>query len=167
MIAPEVSGAVMLSVSGLRSDGTPIPAITVPIDVKVGGLAALAESPPDYNLIGATAGHLNNHFASFPMNSALISIAKEYAAAFPGSILSYNDMSLVEGGVFDAEISGVRPPKAYWAPPHCGHSSLGGGTNNVDVAMVPTLNRALLEQIIIQNGGRVCVKHSNHWHLCF
>lgn len=157
--APSVSGQVTLSLSGTQSDGTPLLPSSATIDVKVSGLAAMTEAPQYYGLVGATPIHLNNHFSLPYISSALVTIAEDFATAFPGFTLSYNDASLVEGGVFDLDQD--------WAPPHCGHSSLGGATNNVDVALVDTSMQARLEKIILKYGGRVCVKHSNHWHLCF
>jgi hypothetical protein len=167
VISPEVSGEVTLQASGTLTNGGAISASATAIVVKVSGLASFASSPTDYRLVGSKPAHSENHFGTPFMNTALISIAKEYAAEFPGYIVSYNDMSLVEGGVFDLN--------GNWTPPHCGHSSMGGGTNNVDLdlvdssgtALIPRASWARLEQIIIQNGGLVCVRHSNHWHLCF
>jgi hypothetical protein len=174
LFPPEVSGDVTIQASGTLPDGSTIPSSTATITVKVNGLEALA-ALPTYNLVGKTTAHLDNHFGVPSMNSALISIAKQYASTYPGAVLSYNDMSLVKGGVFDLNQD--------WTPPHCGHSSLGAGANNVDldlishgVVLVPLDRWAQLRLWIIQNSGRnpypetstdANGKLSVHWHLTF
>jgi hypothetical protein len=163
--APEVSGQVTLSLSGSQSDGTPIPASTMTIDVGVNGLEALALSS-NYNLTGggSTFPHPDNHFALPYINLALAAIAKDFEAQNNGAKLSYNDMSLVEGGIFDLYQN--------WAPPHCGHLSLGksaiSSTNNVDIRIPPTATmQKKLKDIIKNHGGWVCFNHPNHFHVCF
>ena len=164
--APEVSGQVTLSFNGTQSNGTPLQSSRATIDIRVGGLTAMPELSPYYSLVGSTPTHLDNHFASPHMNAALAAIAADFAGAFPGSVLLYNDVSLVEGGVFDLNQN--------WTPPHCGHLSLGGGTNNADISISGFLMQNvaqdvqdMLEDIVTAHNGNVCVKHNNHWHLCF
>lgn len=155
-----VAESVMVTLTGTDPNGNPLPTSNARIDVDVSGLAAMPASSPFYSLVGAMPAHPENHFALPYMNAALVGIAQDFAVAFPGSILSYNDMSLTEGGVFDLDLN--------WAPPHCGHRSLGGGTNNVDVALVPTASmQKTLRALVKKYGGRVCVVHPTHWHLCF
>ena len=159
--APEVSGDMTLSLSGTDSSGAPLVASTATIHVEVEGLAPLADAPQYYALVGSKPEHEDNHFSLPYMNTALVAIAKDVSTdpAFSGVTISYNDQSLVQGGIFDLSQN--------WGPPHCGHLSLGGGTNNVDVGLVDLTLRARLEKIIKKHGGRVCVKHADHWHLCF
>lgn len=157
-----VSDTVTLTLTGTDTNGNSLVPASAKINVGVTGLSAMPVSP-FYSLTGGGAqfpAHPNNHFGLPSMNVALAGIAQDFAAAFPGSVLSYNDMSLIEGGVFDLNKD--------WAPPHCGHRSLGGGTNNIDIALVPTAAmQKKLRAIIIQHGGRVCAFESNHWHVCF
>jgi hypothetical protein len=173
--APEVSGQVTLSLSGTQSNGTPLVSSTATIDVGVSGLAATPGPSPYYSLPGGKPIHPNNHFAFPYVNTALVSIAQDFANAFPGNTLLYNDLSLVAGGIFDIDAIASAPGVGNWAPPHCGHLSLGGGTNNADIMIsgysltgsVPKPVYKTLKDIITKYHGTICVTHKDHWHLCF
>jgi hypothetical protein len=100
-----------------------------------------------------------NHYGTATANSDLVTIANQYAAAFPGGVLNYNDQSLVQGGLFDIN--------ADWATPHVEHR-LG---INCDVYMgnVPAGNVATLLTIFVNNGSPNYLPEPalNHWHLRF
>lgn len=75
---------------------------TETLDVRIPGLVQLGTGT-GYTLTGGTVYHpLNtNHYGTNTTVSALGTIASEYIALYPGSVLRYNDISLEKGGLFD------------------------------------------------------------------
>jgi len=110
----------------------------------------------NYNLVGATPTHPSNHFGTLVANSGLANIANQYAAQFPGSILLYNDQSLIRGGLFDIA--------ATWSTPHIEHRL--GGNCDVSDSSVPSDRWAALESIFIANNASF-LREPGHWHLRF
>lgn len=152
--APEPSGIIDVTLTGTAPTGQPLVPSTFTIGVEIAGLADLGAGT-NYTLIGATANHGDNHYGTPTMNGSLVTLADSYAAAFPGSRLEYNDMSLVTGGLFD--ISGA------WARPHATHRF----GRNLDLRLVPAARRARLRQLIIAAGipGILVEQRPPHWHL--
>jgi murein endopeptidase len=72
------------------------------------------------HLYRALPPHEDSRWATPTMVQGLVAIADAYAAAYPGSILWYNDMSLPKGGLFDLN--------SNWNTPHSEHR-LGGNTD--------------------------------------
>lgn len=108
-------------------------------DMKVTNLVELPPGP-GYTLDGAKPGvHPSNHFGTSAMNAALRQLAADYAATCPGAAaLSYNDMSLPWGGLFDLNQN--------WKTPHEEHRS----GNNIDVGKRQVLKadrKHLIEQM--------------------
>ncbi len=114
-------------------------------------------SGPNYTLVGPTSTHPVDHYGT--ANTNLVNIANQYANAFPGGVLNYNDQSLPQGGLFDVN--------ANWTNPHVEHR-LG---INCDVYQpnVPVANRPTLLTIFVNNGSPNYLDESalNHWHLRF
>lgn|GEM_PF-2036471 len=150
--APEVSGLVQTTITGTTQQGIPIFPSLFTIGVEISGLTALGAGT-NYDLVGATTAHGDNHYGTSSFNSSLVTLADKYAAAFPGSKLAYNDMSLVQGGLFD--ISGA------WAPPHRSHRF---GVD-MDLRLVPAARRKKLRQLINAAGIATILVEGNHWHI--
>lgn len=156
--APEVSGIIEWTLTGVPQGGGRGATLISTIGVRIDGLEALPPAPPpeeNYDLIGETSRHADNHYGTPGFNAALVDLANRYAKEFPAQKLSYNDMSLVEGGLFDIG------PESNWNPPHCGHRF---GTH-VDLRLVPVANRKRLRDLIKESGIRTIVDEGNHWHL--
>ena len=131
------------------------------IDIRVPDLLELTAGA-DYDLVGQTANHPDNHFATAATIASLQQIAANYEAHkvannLPGwPRVAYNDISLVRGGIFD--INGD------WAPPHQTHRNgriVDFRINNLNAAQ-----RAVLRGIINAEGGAI-LNEGNHWHLTF
>jgi hypothetical protein len=131
------------------------------IDVRVPALVELPAGA-DYDLVGQTATHPDNHFGAAATNASLQQIAANYEAHkvannLPGwPRVAYNDISLAHGGIFD--INGD------WAPPHHTHRvgrNVDFRTNHLNAAQ-----RAVLRGIINTEGGNI-LNEGNHWHLTF
>lgn len=142
------------TISGSANFSTGSQALTV----MVPGLVAFGAGT-HYQLVGPTASHPLDHYGTATANTNLVNIANQYAAAFPGASLSYNDQSLPQGGQFDIN--------ADWNTPHVEHR-LG---INCDVAEsnVPTANKATLVTIFVNNGSPNYLHETTppHWHLRF
>lgn len=155
-IAPEPSGVVIVSLTGTDPDGRPLLPGQATIGVRITGLEPLAPGE-NHLLTGAKPPHPDNHFGTRDFNDSLKTLANRYAAAFPGEKLKYNDMSLVEGGLFDTKLN--------WRPPHCSHRF---GVD-VDMALVPATNRDSLRELIRRKGSGIRTiieeKDPPHWHL--
>lgn len=150
--SPEVSGVIQTTITGTAPNGQPLIPGVFTIGVEIAGLVTLGAGA-NYDLIGATANHGDNHYGTPGMNGSLVTLADSYTAAFPGGRLAYNDMSLVTGGLFD--ISGA------WAPPHSSHRF---GVD-VDLRLVPATQRRRLRQLITASGIAQTIVEGDHWHL--
>lgn len=149
--SPEASGVINFLATGTQPSGDPIFPFEDTIFVRIPGLSTLVAGA-NFNLIGQTPTHPDNHYGTTQFKTTLVTIANTYAAKFPGNKIEYNDMSLQFGGIFDIF--------AGWQPPHSSHRF----GNDVDVRLVPTAQRADLKSIIKGAGVRVFVE-GNHWHL--
>jgi hypothetical protein len=126
------------------------------IIIAVPGLVLLG-SGSNYSLVGSTATHPSNHYGTPTANSDLATIANQYAAAFPGGSLNYNDQSLIQGGLFDIN--------ADWTTPHVEHRL--GINCDVSETNIPAANRPTLTAIFTNNGSPNYLDEGNHWHLRF
>ena len=135
---------------------------TATLTVQISGLFQLADGE-NFNLIGSTAYHVlpNNHYGTAAANSDLVAISIDYAAAYPESILEYNDQSLPKGGLFDIGPTQQHPEWQLWQTPHDYHRL---GTNcDVRKSSVPTERWADLEAIFRRYG--TVAPEGDHWHL--
>ena len=126
---------------------------TASLTVLVPGLSQLA-SGVRYNLVGATATHPSNHFGTSTLNAALAAVADQYFASF-SERLSYNDMSLIQGGLFDIS--------ANWTSPHAFHRE--GRNCDINPAPLSADRDARLRDIVTANGGTIqldCVAGCNY-----
>ena len=136
-------------------------------NIATPGLANLA-SGTTYRLEGTSQNHINNHYGTLAVNTALQNIANDYSRTHNNEGLRYNDQSLVWGGVFD--ISGDWDPSGP-----DGHKSHACGTD-IDVGITGTKGgrivatdlARLVQQhypgafVFNEGGGR-----SPHYHIHF
>lgn len=126
------------------------------VNVKTSGLSSLAAGT-DYELVGQTATHPENHYGVSGTIGNLQTIATQYRQEFPNdSLLLYNDISLVWGGLFDIGND--------WAPPHSSHRF--GYQADVQRSTIPEAHRARFEEIATANGARILIE-GTHYHLDF
>lgn len=147
--APEVSGVVELHVNLVfppPSPETPGQSVSFvqTFGITVPGLVPLP--PGHYRNTGARPGlHIDNHYGLPVMNGAVLLLADEYHALFsaqPGYLmLGYNDMSLVQGGLYDVYDPNAPVP-TVWQPPHLSHRF--GNDIDIDQATLPRENRRRL-----------------------
>lgn len=158
--AREVAGVTEVGVTGRTpSGGSIFGGFT--IGVRVAGLEELAEGE-NYDLVGSfgepgvTSQHIGNHYGTPALNAMLVRLADDHAAAFPGEVLQYNDMSLVGGGLFDLGNNWVRP--------HRDHRF--GRNLDLRTIVIPAQNRRALRQLILDGGFRLLEElNPPHWHL--
>ena len=127
------------------------------------GLSPLSDGA-NYDLVGATSTHPVNHYGNATANSNLPTIANQYAAQFAGSILLYNDISLVRGDLFDIGPEPSCPGCVLWQTPHVEHRL--GANCDVSKSNVPSGRWDTLEGIFLDNNATF-LEESNHWHLRF
>lgn len=148
----EISGVINVTLTGTDPNGNPLVPTTFTIGVQIDGLISLAAGA-NFQLVGQTATHPDNHYGLATMNATLVNLANSYAAAFPGQTLAYNDMSLVTGGLFDIG--------AGWSKPHASHR-LG---NDADLRFPPPTQRRRARQLIYASGITLIIVEGDHWHL--
>lgn len=145
---------ITANIDGVNGNGT--------LNVAVQGLVALGPGS-NYVLTGTTPYHVApaNRFGTPTANANLVSIANQYAAQYPGSVLWYNDQSLSQGGIFD-----IGPPDGpLWSPPHAEHRF--GINCDVSKSNVPSARWVDVRDIFVQFGSSNYLEHGNHWHLRF
>jgi hypothetical protein len=154
--APEASGIWEMRVTGIGPAGEVIAPFESTIFIRVAGLRELLAGV-NYNLIGQTAIHPDNHFGNTGFNNKLVRVANLYAAAFPGNKLNYNDISLRLGGIFDLS--------ANWLPKHAWHRF--GVDADLRSITIPQSHRNTLRKIIKNAGIRTLLEETEppHWHL--
>jgi len=165
----------------IYADVPAISAVDKGVYVPVGvGLASLGAGA-NYILYHNDPYHPNYNYGTATALANLPLIANDYKAQFypdgangPTPIpdsdkLNFNDMSLVNGGKFEAYVDVTR--QAAWGPdvPHQEH--LKGTNCDVRNFNVPTVRRAALEEIFRQRGSPNFLiepaTNPNHWHLRF
>lgn len=136
--APQVGGVIELQVNLVfppvppSTQGQPFSFVQT-FGITVPGLMSLP--PGNWVPVGAVAGqHTDNHYGTALMNELVLLTADEYRSVFNGVLLELNDMSLAQGGLFDAYGTNLN---RIWAPPHASHRF---GTD-VDVRLPPRENR--------------------------
>jgi hypothetical protein len=144
---------------------------TVQVGVSLSSLGA----GTNYNLVGATSTHPDNHYGQAIALTNLPLIASDYKAQFypdgnkgPTPIpdadkLKYNDMSLINGGKFDIN--------AGWGP-NDDHQEHRVGINcDVPYNNVPVGRQQAVEDIFRARNSPTFLKHfppdAPHWHLRF
>lgn len=165
--APEASGEVLSLISCSARAIPPaigfyvcLPDQYYVFNVKETGLTKL-EIGATYDLVGSDARHASNHWAAGSMKSKLQAVANAYYLLYgllPNSKLAINDISLVNGGLFD--ISGT------WRVPHREHRV--GLT--ADLRTPPPARAAMLRQMLIAAGivGPLLIHTPPdvpHWHV--
>jgi hypothetical protein len=138
--APEVGGVIELQVNLVfppvppATEGQPFSFVQT-IGITVPGLVALP--PGNWTPEGDVAGqHTDNHYGTPAMNDAVLLLADDYRFVFNAQ-LGLNDMSLVQGGLFDA--FGRRLDR-IWKPIHSSHRF----GIDVDVHLPPRAHRLRL-----------------------
>jgi hypothetical protein len=147
--APEASGLIFSVFTCHTPSGGPCSPSIGNVDVSIDLEAANCG-----NQVGQTATHPTNNYALPSLQAACSSALDDYTARYPGSTLTYNDMSLPWGGLFDID--------ATWAPPHGGHR--WGENADFEHDFVPVSRRRVLRQII-RNAGFSIFDEGDHWHL--
>jgi len=108
-----------------------------------------------------TSQHSVNHFGTQQMITSIQNIADDYALLHSGIIIRVNDMSLENGGLFDANNN--------WSNPHQSHRM---GTN-ADIGFTGisqndncvNLNRRDLENIIRRHTSQAPYIEGDHYHV--
>lgn len=115
-----------------------------------------------YILTGHKPQHPSNHWGVPGFLAAVRGVAAQFAKDNPDSPLSYNDISLEYGGVFD--VATQRAAGYDWTPPHASHR-LG---TNMDIGIPRGAgNRALALRLFQMAGVRVLQEDQFHWHLSY
>ena len=159
--APDVSGVVLSLVDcSTPSGSTCLPNQYYVFTTSVPGLASVGSSSM-YALVGATASHSSNHFATPSFASKLQNVANAYFIQFGSTAsptIAINDISLSDGGLFDLG--------AGWTTPHAEHRI--GVTG--DIRTPPPSRVATLRQMLINTGivGPLLIHvppDAPHWHV--
>lgn len=164
--AEEVSGIWEFTVTGVGPAGQSVFPFTSTIFIRIPGLQELLPGT-NYRLTGSLPEHPVNHYGTPQYDLDLVTIANQYAVAFAGEPLDYNNMSLKFGGLFDICAVGnpnCIPPNVPipWVPPHKSHRF---GVD-VDTPILSTAARqAALRQAIGNVGFSLIFVEGTHWHL--
>lgn len=157
--APQVSGKTKVTLKCTLPDGSTCVQHDEHIDVGSSGLLPLGAGA-NYVLVGGTGAHPDNHYGVPALNQALVKLADDYAVAYPGSKLIYNDMSLKQGGLFDCmdRCGGVS-----WHSPHKGHRA--GRDADISYRDFPAERRTVVKRWIREKGQLKIHEEGNHWHV--
>lgn len=135
--APEVGGVIELEVNLVfppvppATQGQPVSFVQT-FGITVPGLFSLPAG--NWIPVGAVAGqHTDNHYGSLAMIESVLLFADEHDQVFD-ELLAFNDMSLIQGGLFD--VFGDDPTK-IWKPPHASHRF----GDDIDVRLPPRERR--------------------------
>ena len=135
---------------------------TMVFDMKVPNLVELTKGP-GYDLVGADANlHPKNHFGTAAMNTSVKKLAADYDAACStaATTLSYNDMSLVWGGLYDL--------KGNWSVPHREHRfgvNLDVGKRQIKKANRKKFIELACNAFAVRSEGDVSSEPKAHYHL--
>lgn len=103
------------------------------------GLVSLP--PGNWSPIGGVPGqHTDNHYGLPAMNESVLLLADEYRQVF-GDFLELNDMSLIQGGLFD--VFGTNLTR-IWKPRHFSHRF----GDDIDVRLPPRERRLRLRALV-------------------
>jgi hypothetical protein len=179
--APEVSGIMDVTITGTRSDGTPVAPGSATIGVELGGLGAIPGSGPGYTTTTSVGHDGANIFANPSTAANLQQVPVEFDALVfllsalgiftgPTPTLVFTSLSLPQGGLFDVDANGDGAIDNPWHPPHCGHRR--GLEADLRIRNVPAELRPLLVMAISDNNLRLPVRsespsnpNATHWHL--
>ena len=148
---------IKATAGGVTGDGTVIVSITEPLSFLGTG--------SNYVPVGSTSEHPGNHYGTAAANSKLRTIANQYAAQYPGSVLWYNDQSLHDGGLFDIGPRSSCVGCQFWNTPHIEHRL--GKNCDVSKGNVPSGRWNALENLFRANGSNGFLDEGDHWHLRF
>lgn len=147
--APVASGSVQM-IANVSSGG----AVSGLNRVAVPGLIVLTGGV-GITLTGASPTHPVNHCGLPILISKIQQLASEYHAKF-GKNLFVNDMSLLEGGLYDF--------KNTWAPPHITHRE--GRTVDINSTSMAQPERDFFRTAALALGFSVTLEtNPEHWHL--
>jgi hypothetical protein len=140
-------------------------------EVSVPGLGALGASN-DYVLHHNDPYHPTYHHGNAAALAGLPLIASDYITQFygggpipVGERINFNDMSLINGGKFEAFLNAQFV--ASWQPAG-GHAEHRVGRNcDVRNFNIPLDRRAALVTIMQLRSGNPPLDEGNHWHLRF
>ena len=163
-------------------------------DVKVSGLVPLdgQQSTFNFELVGSTSSHPNNHYLRPDAQLVAWKLAEQYHATFPNDpVLRFNDASLEWGGAFDicagqetssgcvsAQTPCVLQANGYysctWSSPHIEHrrgSVVDVRANNDRATAIPRRNDVAFQKLARRLGTNPGNPHSpnsitnRHWHV--
>lgn len=120
--------------------------------VSVAGLVELPPNSADYMRVGATSVHPESYYGRPALLGALTELARLFRQE-TGRSLGFNDMSLVDGGVFDLSQD--------WRKPHCGHRY--GVNADIQTRPLSDEQRRVLLAIWTNLGGQVLLE-GDHYH---
>lgn len=157
---PQTSGLVTMTATGKTSDGADIPSATAKIRVAFPGFIQLA-ADPSFVLTGSKPIHVQNQWGQPDFIAVLREVAAEWdwfrAANSDVPLLTLNDISLINGGLFDIN--------ADWRTSHCGHRK--GNSIDLSHTLIPikfrNILRGLLEEYWIEIKEHTAAPA--HWHL--
>lgn len=159
--ASEVAGIVDVTIHcstggfGTCSDGT------VSFGVGYRNFAELG-SGRGYVLTGDKAPHPSNHWGDVSFVTNVGIIASRFSDAYANEPLSYNDISLEMGGVFDVRTR--NDPGYDWTPAHETHRE----GRNMDMSIPRTnASRNFFTMLARSVGISVYREDAAHWHLIY
>jgi hypothetical protein len=150
--APEAGGTVVMT--SRFSQGNPS-VITSAIQVRIPGLVAFGGGP-GIVLTGSTPTHPVNHYATATLVNLVTQLGQSYFQQFNRPIF-VNDMSLVNGGLFDHQ--------ANWRPPHQTHRD--GRRVDINSTTMTPEQQAFFRRTATALGFTTVTLETNppHWHL--
>jgi hypothetical protein len=150
--APETGGTLLIR--SRFSKGSPSE-FNQSMTVAVPGLMRFTGGA-EITLTGSTSSHPDNHYGLARLNSAIRKLAKAFFKQFSKKIF-VNDMSLVNGGLFDIN--------ADWAKPHKTHRD--GRRVDINSTSMTTAEKSFFRTAAKEAGFRVVTLEVNpeHWHL--
>jgi hypothetical protein len=139
------------------------------LEVRIADLGTIATTQ-DWNLVGATNTHPDNHYGTATLNVGLAASARDYTDIYYGignhapdaDRLKFNDMSLINGGKF--EIAGT------WSTMTAHDEHRLGQNCDVFSGNVPTNRWSTLTGIFVNRGSPNYLDETqnlNHWHVRF
>jgi hypothetical protein len=197
-IGGQVTATINAKVNGQSADPTTL-TLQIGPSAPAGSLtqfSPLSAGKLYYNLTGSNThenAHPGNNYGSGTFDANLDSIAFSWfgekpmpPSNLPIYPLAINDMSLVDGGVFD--YTALDPGGASWLPPHKAHrfgieADIGSGQVNgiqcsIFACWIPQANRRGLLQILKAAGYRTIIEGKcqqtasgpggpacDHWHI--
>jgi hypothetical protein len=180
--APDLSGTVVATASGILQDGTPCFPTTATIATEFTGLSAIPVTGLGYETTTSVGHDGNNIFANpsvgtnlqrLPFNFDILAQAlmtAGFVSTQPIPNLVYTSIALPFGGLFDVDSNSTGSITNPWHPPHCGHRR--GFEADLRIRNIPLELRPALIGSIQDSHFRMPVKTENpsapnatHWHL--